>query len=88
MEPLPSALGVGYGSPTYQEEDMIIIGSRETCLEKFVRFAEAGVDQMLCYVQFGDLPHDKVMRSLELLGTRVIPELEARGHRVNATATV
>ena len=72
----------------YQEEDMIIIGSPETCLEKFVRFAEAGVDQMLCYVQFGDLPHDKVMRSLELLGARVIPELEARGHRVNATATV
>jgi hypothetical protein len=29
------------------------------------------------------LPHDKVMRSIELLGTKVIPQLEARGHRVD-----
>ena len=69
----------------YQDEDMIIIGTPEMCLEKILRYDEAGVDQLLCYVQFGDLPHDKVMRSLELLGTRVIPELEARGHRAGAT---
>jgi hypothetical protein len=36
-------------------------------------------------VQFGDLPHDKVMRNLELLAKDVMPELEARGHRVDAT---
>jgi hypothetical protein len=47
-----------------------------------------GVDQLLCYVQFGDLPHDKVMRNLEILSKEVIPKLEARGHRVNATATL
>jgi alkanesulfonate monooxygenase SsuD/methylene tetrahydromethanopterin reductase-like flavin-dependent oxidoreductase (luciferase family) len=72
----------------YQQEDMIIIGTPEMCLEKFRRFEEAGVDQLLCYVQFGDLPHDKVMHGLELLGTHVIPELEARGHRVQSTARV
>ena len=69
----------------YQDEDMIIIGTPEMCLEKFLRYQRADVDQLLCYAQFGDLPHDKVMRSLELLGTRVIPELEARGHRAGAT---
>jgi hypothetical protein len=31
------------------------------------------------------LPHDKVMRSLELMGTQVIPELEKRGHRIDYT---
>jgi alkanesulfonate monooxygenase SsuD/methylene tetrahydromethanopterin reductase-like flavin-dependent oxidoreductase (luciferase family) len=71
----------------YRDEDMIIIGTVEECLEKFLRYEEADVDQLLCYVQFGDLPHDKVMHSLELLGTKVIPELEARGHRVDATLT-
>jgi hypothetical protein len=40
---------------------------------------------LLCYSQFGALPHEKIMRNLELLGTKVIPELEARGHRVEAT---
>ena len=69
----------------YQDEDMIIIGTPEMCLEKFLRYQRADVDQLLCYAQFGNLPHDKVMRSLELLGTHVIPELEARGHRVGAT---
>ena len=71
----------------YQEQDMIIIGTPEECLEKIIRYDEVGVDQLLCYVQFGDLPHEKVMRSLELLATKVIPQLETRGHRIDVTAT-
>ena len=72
----------------YQNEDMIIVGTAEECLRKILRYESVGVDELLCYVQFGDLPHDKVMRTLELLATEVIPELEQRGHRVEATATV
>lgn len=72
----------------YQEQDMIILGTPEMCLEKIIRYEEAGVDQLLCYMQFGMLPHEKVMRSLELLGTKVIPELERRGHRVSRFAKV
>ena len=71
----------------YQEEDMIICGTPELCLEKILRYEEAGVDQLLCYVQFGMLPHENVMRCLDLLGTKVIPELEKRGHRVQAAAS-
>ena len=67
----------------YTDEDMIIIGTPEECLEKILRYEGAGIDQLLSYQQFGMLPHDKVMRSIELLGTKVIPELEARGHRVD-----
>ena len=70
----------------YQDEDMIICGTPEMCLEKVLRYGESGVDQLLCYMQFGKIPHDKVMRSLELMATRIIPELEKRGHRVEATA--
>ncbi|MBU3991946.1 MAG: hypothetical protein KKA12_05285, partial [Alphaproteobacteria bacterium] len=40
---------------------------------------EIGVDQVLCYLNFGYLPHEAVMKSIELLGTRVIPELKKRG---------
>jgi alkanesulfonate monooxygenase SsuD/methylene tetrahydromethanopterin reductase-like flavin-dependent oxidoreductase (luciferase family) len=70
----------------YTDEDMIIVGTPDECLEKILRYEEAGVDQLLCYVQFGKLPHDKVMRNLELLGTQVIPRLEKRGHRVDYQA--
>ncbi len=72
----------------YIDQDMIVVGTPEECLEKIVRYDEAGVDQLLCYVQFGKLPHEKVMRCLELLGTQVIPELEKRGHRVDARAAL
>ena len=72
----------------YQEQDMIIIGTPEECLEKIIRYDEAGVDQLLCYMQFGMLPHEKIMRSVELMGTQIIPELEKRGHRVQATSMV
>ena len=34
---------------------------------------------MLCYINFGYLPHEAVMKSIELLGTYVIPELAKRG---------
>ena len=68
-----------------QNEDMIIIGTPEQCLEKIIRYDEVGVDQLLCYVQFGDLPHEKVMRNLEILAKEVIPELEKRGHRIEST---
>jgi alkanesulfonate monooxygenase SsuD/methylene tetrahydromethanopterin reductase-like flavin-dependent oxidoreductase (luciferase family) len=70
----------------YQDEDMIIIGTPEQCLEKILRYEAVGVDQLLCYVQFGTLPHEKVLENLELLGTKVIPELEKRGHRVDYQA--
>ncbi|MCK9877134.1 LLM class flavin-dependent oxidoreductase [Frankia sp. Ag45/Mut15] len=68
---------------SYTEQDMVIIGTPEECLEKILRYEQAGVDQLLCYTQFGTLPHEKVLRSIELLGTKVIPELENRGHRVD-----
>jgi alkanesulfonate monooxygenase SsuD/methylene tetrahydromethanopterin reductase-like flavin-dependent oxidoreductase (luciferase family) len=70
----------------YQDQDMIIIGTPEMCLEKIIRYEEAGVDQLLCYMQFGMLPHETVMHSIELLAEHVMPELERRGHRVSATA--
>lgn len=69
----------------YQSQDMIIIGTAEEALRKILRYEEAGVDQLLCYVQFGDLPHDKVMRTLELLAKEVMPKLEERGHDVTAS---
>lgn len=72
----------------YQGQDMIIIGTADECLRKILRYEEAGVDQLLCYVQFGDLPHDTVMRTLELLAREVMPQLEARGHSVSASVAV
>jgi alkanesulfonate monooxygenase SsuD/methylene tetrahydromethanopterin reductase-like flavin-dependent oxidoreductase (luciferase family) len=63
----------------FSAADMIIVGDPDECLRKMVRYAELGVDQLICYVQFGYLPHESVKRTIELLGRHVIPELERRG---------
>ncbi len=39
-------------------------------------YADIGVDELICYVQFGHLPHTSVMRTIELLGKEVIPALD------------
>lgn len=63
----------------FDREDMVIVGTPDECLEKFLKYEEVGVDQVLCYLNFGYLPHDAVLKSIELLGHYVIPELKKRG---------
>ena len=70
---------------SFSEADMIIVGDPDQCFEKMVRYAELGVDQLICYVQFGYLPHESVMRTIELLGTEVIPRLEKLDVSVSPT---
>ena len=58
---------------------MVIVGTPEECLRKLLRYEEAGVDQVLCYVNFGHLTHEAVLESISLLGDYVIPELKKAG---------
>lgn len=71
----------------FSDADMIIVGDPDECLRKMLRYAELGVDRLLCYVQFGRLSHEAVMRTIELLGTHVIPELERREVQVSTSVT-
>jgi alkanesulfonate monooxygenase SsuD/methylene tetrahydromethanopterin reductase-like flavin-dependent oxidoreductase (luciferase family) len=63
----------------FDREDMVIVGTPDECLEKFLKYEEAGVDQVLCYLNFGYLPQEAILKSIELLGQYVIPELKKRG---------
>jgi alkanesulfonate monooxygenase SsuD/methylene tetrahydromethanopterin reductase-like flavin-dependent oxidoreductase (luciferase family) len=63
----------------FDKEDMVIVGTPEECLAKFLKYEEAGVDQVLCYVNFGHLTHEAVLESVSLLGDYVIPELKKAG---------
>jgi alkanesulfonate monooxygenase SsuD/methylene tetrahydromethanopterin reductase-like flavin-dependent oxidoreductase (luciferase family) len=70
----------------FHNADMIIVGDPDMCLEKMIRYQELGVEQLICYVQFGYLKHEAIMRTIELLGKHIIPELNRR--EVQAQATV
>jgi alkanesulfonate monooxygenase SsuD/methylene tetrahydromethanopterin reductase-like flavin-dependent oxidoreductase (luciferase family) len=70
----------------FSDADMIIVGDPDQCLEKILRYEALGVDQLICYVQFGFLSHESILRTIELLGTRIIPELRRRDVEVSAAA--
>ncbi|MCX4243961.1 LLM class flavin-dependent oxidoreductase [Paraliomyxa miuraensis] len=59
------------------EQDSLIVGSPETCRRKMEVYRELGVDRLMCFHQVGNLPHEKVMKSIRLVG-EIIPSFDAR----------
>lgn len=62
----------------FADADMIIVGDVDTVVEKMLRYYQVGVDQLICYSAFGGLSHEAVMKSIEMLGTKVLPKLRER----------
>ncbi len=52
-----------------------IVGDPERCIERARRYQAAGCELLLCLVQPHSIPHEKVLKSIELLGEHVIPAL-------------
>jgi alkanesulfonate monooxygenase SsuD/methylene tetrahydromethanopterin reductase-like flavin-dependent oxidoreductase (luciferase family) len=50
-----------------------VVGDPEECIETCKRYEAAGCDLLLCLVNPYNIPHEKVMQSIELLGKEVIP---------------
>lgn len=61
----------------FHDADMLVVGDPERCLQKMKHYADLGIDQLICYVQFGYHSHESVMKTIELLGKQVRPELES-----------
>jgi alkanesulfonate monooxygenase SsuD/methylene tetrahydromethanopterin reductase-like flavin-dependent oxidoreductase (luciferase family) len=55
------------------DSGVFCIGDPETCIRIIERYEAAGVDQLLCLMQAGRIPHEKIMRSIELFGEKIIP---------------
>lgn len=55
------------------QNDMLICGDPDTCIRKVKRYQEAGCQQLLCFMQVYDIPHQKIMDSIKLWGKHVIP---------------
>jgi alkanesulfonate monooxygenase SsuD/methylene tetrahydromethanopterin reductase-like flavin-dependent oxidoreductase (luciferase family) len=51
-----------------------VVGDPDECIETCKRYEAAGCDLLLCLVNPYNIPHEKVMQSIELLGKHVIPE--------------
>jgi len=60
------------------EDGMAVGGNPDTICRVVEKWAEAGLDQMIFLLQAGRTTHDQVMRSIELIGERVIPRFAGR----------
>jgi alkanesulfonate monooxygenase SsuD/methylene tetrahydromethanopterin reductase-like flavin-dependent oxidoreductase (luciferase family) len=60
-----------------QDAHNIIVGSPDTVIEK-LRYVRKELDPgyILIYGNEGPMPHEATMRSIELLGTKVIPAIK------------
>ena len=57
-----------------QPDGSLVLGDPETVAAKIVRWKEVlGINRFELHVSVGTLPHEKVLRSIELLGTEVAP---------------
>ena len=71
----------GWGPMTREQYDLmrqpdgsLVLGDPDTVATKILRWREVlGINRFELHVSVGTLPHEKVMRSIELLGTEVAP---------------
>ena len=52
------------------------MGTPDEVIEVMKKYQEAGVDQVLCFVQPGNLSHTRIMDSIKLMGRHVIPHFK------------
>lgn len=57
-------------------EGSLVLGNPDEVAEKIMRWREVlGIERFMLHVSVGTMPHDQVLRSIELLGTHVGPRI-------------
>jgi hypothetical protein len=59
------------------------VGTPDDVREVFLRFEKAGVDQLSLIVHHGRLPHEAVMETIELIGSKVLPDFLERDEQAS-----
>jgi alkanesulfonate monooxygenase SsuD/methylene tetrahydromethanopterin reductase-like flavin-dependent oxidoreductase (luciferase family) len=50
-----------------------ILGDPSAAKETVARFVDIGVDELICIMQMGTVPHELIMKSLRTFGEKVMP---------------
>lgn len=61
-----------------EQLDSVVIGDPDHCRQKLEAYEAIGTDRMMCLAQFGQIPHEAVMRSMALTGEHLIPHFAKR----------
>jgi alkanesulfonate monooxygenase SsuD/methylene tetrahydromethanopterin reductase-like flavin-dependent oxidoreductase (luciferase family) len=63
-------------------EESLFIGSPATLRARIAELQEVGVGELLCWMNFGGIPPEKVRRSMRLLADEVLPEFSSSARKV------
>jgi alkanesulfonate monooxygenase SsuD/methylene tetrahydromethanopterin reductase-like flavin-dependent oxidoreductase (luciferase family) len=58
------------------EGGMILCGTPDDLVQQIRRFEEVGATQMLMGISIGDITHEEVLRSIDMIGQEVIPQFQ------------
>ena len=58
----------------------MVIGNPDLCIRKLEEMEKLGLDQVICFMQFGRVPHERVMNSIRLFGEHIIPHFRSRAN--------
>jgi len=72
---------------TLCDRGVVIGGDPDSCIKALKLHEEAGCDQMMIMIQTESIPHEKVMKSLELFGKYVIPEFKKSEEKAPKTGS-
>lgn len=56
-----------------KQHAMVVVGNPDEVIRKFEVFANAGIDQVICFKQAGRIPHANIMQSFKRMGRYVLP---------------
>src|SRR2546426_9764638 len=68
--------------------ETVAFGSPDTVARKIEAMRDAGVGHVLCWMNFGGLPQDKIRRSMELFAREVMPHFRDWVDGYSASHTV
>jgi alkanesulfonate monooxygenase SsuD/methylene tetrahydromethanopterin reductase-like flavin-dependent oxidoreductase (luciferase family) len=55
------------------DQGFVMAGTPEDCAKTLDAFKEVGVDQVIVHMQMGNVPHERIMESIELMGKELLP---------------
>ena len=68
---------IGAMQPDEIGERSIVTGTREQVIEHLRRVEECGIEEVICYFNFGLLPHAETLHQMERVAREVMPHFAA-----------
>jgi alkanesulfonate monooxygenase SsuD/methylene tetrahydromethanopterin reductase-like flavin-dependent oxidoreductase (luciferase family) len=68
------------------QDGVVCVGDPESCIRTIKRWEELGVDQIMCLVQAGRIPHALAMETIRNFGKYIIPYFKQRASSAQASS--